>query len=123
MLSPLLWTVMYNEVIVLFTLEEATIFALADDLVAVVTEEQSEDVEVYATVIYWLKRDRLFLGDGKMDVVFIMKKERGTHSRSSSRIYDCLKTGAVMICPKLNFRERQENVLQRVLLPKVGESN
>lgn len=65
---------MYNEMLVLSLLEEATIGCFAVNLVVVVTRKRPEYVEVYATetVKSWLEKGRLTLANEKMEAVEVV---------------------------------------------------
>ncbi|CAD7080109.1 unnamed protein product [Hermetia illucens] len=95
-LGPLLWNIMYNDVLNPLP-EEATVVGYADDIALVVVAKHLEDAELYSSeaisaVKCWLESSGLTLAEGKTGAVFITKRRK--------RNYACVRVGNHIITSK-----------------------
>ncbi|CAD7081162.1 unnamed protein product [Hermetia illucens] len=96
-LGPLLWNIMYNDVLNLPLPEEATVVGYADDIALVVVAKHLEDAELYSSeaisaVKCWLESSGLTLAEEKTEAVLITKRRK--------RNYACVRVGNHIITSK-----------------------
>lgn len=112
-LGPLLWNIMYNDVLTLEFSPESTIVGFADDIALVVMARHLKEVELYANeavnkISSWLDAAGLQLAEHKTEAVLICNRRRhqtvvirvGQHEITSKRQ---IKYLGVMIDDRMNF--------------------
>ena len=124
-LGPLLWNLMYNDILELSIPEEAQIIGFADDIALVVTARSKCDLELCANISVmkirkWLNDKGLSLAEHKTEVVLITNKKKdevlnitvGNVIVSSKKAIRYL---GVMIDTRLSFSVHVDLVCERSL--------
>ena len=119
-LGPLLWSIMYNEVLILNIPEEANIIGFADNIVVTVSARHIDEVELISNEVVWTIRNRmknaaLEVADQKTDVVLITGRRKkefmrlvvGKHHLMSKTH---LKYLGELIDARLNFKAHIEYI-------------
>lgn len=114
-LGPLLWNVLYNDVLNTTIPSEATIIGFADDIAVVVVAKHLDEVEMYAResikqIKEWLDRAGLELAEHKTEAVLISSRKKlevakvkvGRSTICSKRV---IKYLGVMLDARLSFNE------------------
>lgn len=138
-LGPLLWNIMYNDVLELDIPEEASIIGFADDIAIVVCARFLDEVEMYANdtiriIKSWLAEKGLKLADHKTEAVLVSGRRKreeikikvGTACITSIK---SIKYLGVMIDDRLNFNAHLEYACERAsnvncalsrIMPNIG---
>lgn len=138
-LGPLLWNIMYNDVLTLDIPEEATVIGFADDIAVTVTARYIEEIELIAnevihTIGGWMKNAGLELAEHKTEMVLVTSRRKLENIKV--RVGGCevvskpyLKYLGVIIDARLNFRAHMEYTSQKAskvrmaierMMPNIG---
>lgn len=138
-LGPLLWNIMYNDVLQVEVPERSKIVGFADDLAAVIVAKTIDEVQAIATeavrrIRRWLQLAGLKLADHKTEAVLITGRKRVeflTFTAGDTEITskESVKYLGVMIDNRLNFKShiryatekasKIQSALSRIL-PNIG---
>lgn len=138
-LGPLLWNIMYNDVLMLDIPDEANIIGFADDIVVTISARYLDEVELLANetmeiINSWMKNAGLELAEHKTEVVLVTGRRK--LQNISIKVGKCevrskpnLKYLGVFIDTRLNFKAHIDYICHKAsniraaierMMPNVG---